>query len=169
MGWVISEENFIKNANLENLSFLKFRAAYGSLGNEKIGNYPYQALIDFTKALFYDTPSSVTPTPYNGAAQIQYAIKDLSWETTKTFDIGVDAVLFNNRMSLTFDYYNKQTNDMLLDLKIPGYMGFDNPQQNTGKMFTKGFDLEASWRDEIGDFRYANSANLSDFVSKWEI
>lgn len=166
LGWVISEENFIKNANLENLSFLKFRAAYGSLGNEKIGNYPYQALIDFTKALFYDTPSSVTPTPYNGAAQIQYAIKDLSWETTKTFDIGVDAVLFNNRMSLTFDYYNKQTNDMLLDLKIPGYMGFDNPQQNTGKMFTKGFDLEASWRDEIGDFRYAISANLSDFVSK---
>lgn len=166
LGWVISEENFIKNANLGNLSFLKLRVSYGSLGNEKIGNYPYQALIDFTQTLFYDTPSSVNPTFYNGAAQIQYAIKDLSWETTKTFDIGVDAVFFNNRMNLTFDYYNKQTNDMLLDLKIPGYMGFDNPQQNTGKMFTKGFDLEASWRDEIGDFRYTISANLSDFVSK---
>jgi len=166
LGWVLSEENFIKNINFENLSFLKLRASYGTLGNERIGNYPYQALIDFTHSLFYDNPSSTDATYHNGAAQIQYAIKDLSWETTKSYDIGLDAVFFNNKMSITADYYRKETNDMLLDLKIPGYVGFANPQQNTGKMFTKGFDFEATWRDEIGDFRYSISANLSDFVSE---
>ncbi len=166
VGWVVSEENFIKNAGLDNLSFLKLRASFGTLGNERIGNYPYQALIDFTSSLFYDNASSVNPTFYNGAAQIQYAIQDISWETTQTLDIGFDAVLFDNRLNITADYYYKETKDMLLDLKIPGFVGFENPEQNTGKMYTNGFDLEAGWKDNIGDFSYGIALNLSDFVSK---
>jgi TonB-linked SusC/RagA family outer membrane protein len=166
VGWVVSEESFVKNAGLQDLSFLKLRASFGTLGNERIGNYPYQALMDFTKSLFYDNASSVTPTFYNGVAQIQYAIQNISWETTQTFDVGFDAVLFDNRLNITADYYYKETKDMLLTLKIPGYVGFANPEQNAGKMYTNGFDFEVGWNDNIGDFNYGIALNLSDFVSK---
>lgn len=165
-GWVISEENFMKGVDDKHLSFLKFRASYGSLGNERIGNYPYQALMDFTSTLFYDSPSATTPTFYNGAAQIQYAINDISWETTQSYNIGLDAAFLNSRLSLTADYYRKETRDMLLNIQIPAFVGYENPEQNTGKMFTKGFDVEAGWNDAVGDFRYRVSLNLSDFVSK---
>lgn len=162
-GWVISEEKFMKNANLDFLSFLKVRASWGALGNERIGNYPYQSTIAFNDALFYQNGEVLS---YMTAAQQKYAIKDISWETTESFDFGLDASFLNNRLRLTADYYIKTTRDMLLALEIPDYIGYDNPDQNTGKMKTKGFELELGWNDRIGDFNYSVAVNLSDFVSE---
>ncbi len=159
-GWVVSEESFM--SNLSWLSFLKLRASWGTLGNERIGNYPYQATIDFSNALFYQGTNVVAAQT---AAQTKYAIRDISWETTQSVDFGIDLNLFNNRLRLTGDYYQKTTRDMLLALEIPDYMGFDNPDQNTGKMFTKGWDGEIGWNDKIGEFTYSVSANMSDFKS----
>ncbi|WP_204273742.1 TonB-dependent receptor [Draconibacterium mangrovi] len=160
-GWVISEESFMQNISA--LSFLKLRASWGTLGNERIGNYPYQSTIGFSSALFYQGNNVVSSQT---AAQWAYAIEDISWETTESLDFGFDAVFFDNRFHVTADYYQKKTKDMLLDLEIPDYIGFDNPQQNTGKMNTKGWELELSWNDRIGDFSYSVSANLSDFTSE---
>lgn len=163
-GWVISEENFMKNLNLDWLSFLKLRASYGSLGNERIGsNYPYQASLSFSNVLFYQNGQVVSQL---SAAQWAYAMTNISWETTNSVDVGFDAYFFNNRLRVTADYYNKQTKDMLLALEIPDYVGFDNPQKNTGKMYTNGYDIEVGWNDQIGDLTYGISANFSDFVSK---
>lgn len=169
-GWVISEEAFMKNADIDWLSFLKLRASYGTLGNERItdkdGNalyYPYQAFINFSDVLFYNNGSVV---PELSAAQWAYAVENISWETTSSVDIGLDATFFNNRLRFTADYYKKQTKDMLLALEIPDYVGFDNPQRNTGKMYTNGYDLELAWNDRVGDLTYSVSANFSDFVSK---
>lgn len=169
-GWVISEEAFMKNADIDWLSFLKLRASYGTLGNERItdkdGNalyYPYQAFINFSDVLFYNNGSIV---PELSAAQWAYAVENISWETTSSVDIGLDATFFNNRLRFTADYYKKQTKDMLLALEIPDYVGFDNPQRNTGKMYTNGYDLELAWNDRVGDLTYSVSANFSDFVSK---
>lgn len=160
-GWVITEENFLKPSDL--LSFLKVRASWGTLGNERIGNYPYQSTIVFGNTLFYqngDVLSQLT------AAQQRYVIESISWEKTESFDIGIDANFFNNRLRFTGDYYIKTTKDMLLSLEIPDYIGFDNPDQNTGKMNTKGFEVQLDWSDQIGDIRYAISGNVSDFKSK---
>ncbi|CAG4991626.1 TonB-dependent receptor P26 [Dyadobacter sp. CECT 9275] len=161
-GWVISEENFMPKNQV--LSFLKVRASWGSLGNERIGNYPYQALLSFeNSSLFYKGNTAVSA---QAAAQYQYAIRDISWETTQSFDMGLDVNFFNDRLKLTADYYKKTTKDMLLELEIPDYIGFDNPDQNTGKMYTTGWEMQVGWNDKAGDVGYRFSFNLSDFVSK---
>ncbi|MDR1814853.1 MAG: TonB-dependent receptor, partial [Tannerella sp.] len=159
-GWVISEEEFMKT--IPAVSFLKLRASYGSLGNERIGNYPYQATISFANALFYNGNTVVSKQT---AAQTKYVINDISWETTDSYNIALDANFLDNRLRFTGEFYKKETRDMLLALQIPSYMGFDNPDQNTGKMHTTGWDLNAEWMDRAGDFGYSVSFNLSDFKS----
>lgn len=160
-GWVISEEAFMKG--IPAISFLKLRASWGELGNERIGSlFPYQALMQFSNALFFKENGVEAAQT---AAQVKYAIRDISWETTESYDLGVDAYFFNNRLRFVGDYYKKITKNMLLALEIPDYIGFDNPDQNTGKMNTKGWEFEITWNDKIGDFGYAVSANLSDYKS----
>ncbi len=160
-GWVVSEESFMKNQTW--LSFMKLRASYGTLGNERIGNYPYQSTISFGDVLFYQNGQVISaPT----AAQVQYAIENISWETTESYNIGLDLAFLKNRLRFTGDYYKKTTKDMLLALEIPDYMGFSNPEQNTGEMYTNGYDLELNWNDRVGDFSYSASVNFSDFVSR---
>lgn len=159
-GWVISEEKFMEN--IPSLSFMKLRASWGALGNERIGDYPYQALLDFGNAYFYEGNNAVA---LKTAAQYQYAIKDITWETTQSFNLGLDLSLFENRFRISGDYYHKMTKDMLLALEIPDYIGFNNPDQNTGKMNTKGWELEVSYQNKIGELQYSVSANLSDFKS----
>lgn len=160
-GWVISEEGFMQNQKL--ISFFKLRASWGALGNERIGNYPYLGVISFNNALFFQNNAAVSQQT---AAQVQYAIEDISWEKTESSDIGVDINLFKNRLRFTGDVYYKQTKDMLLALQIPIFVGFANPNQNTGTMSTKGIDLDLAWSDKIGDLFYSASINLSQFTSK---
>lgn len=169
-GWVVSEESFLKS--IPAISFLKLRASWGTLGNERIGSwvngsfnpnyYPYQATMAFNNALFYQGSNVAAAQT---AAQTQYVIQDISWETTESIDLGIDANFLNNRLRFTGDYYNKTTKDMLLALQIPVFMGFDNPNQNTGKMDTKGWEAEIGWNDKIGELGYSVSANISDFKS----
>lgn len=161
-GWVVTEEDFIKKIDFHQLDFFKLRASWGTLGNERIGNYPYQAIMNFNNALLVDNGSIVSRTT---AAQVGYNIRNISWETTESWNIGFDATLLSNRLSLTADYYKKKTRDMLLALEIPAFMGYANPDQNAGQMHTKGWDVQFAWKDNIGDFRYSVSANLSDYKS----
>jgi len=160
-GWAISEENFLKEISW--LSFLKIRGSYGQVGNERIGTYPYQAIISFTNALFYQNGVVI---PLSGGAQTDYAVENISWETTKTTDIGIDAALFNNRLTLTADYYKKTTSDILLALDIPLYLGFEKPSQNAGRLDVKGWELEMGWKDKIGKLNYSVAFNLSDARSE---
>ncbi|MDR1631548.1 MAG: SusC/RagA family TonB-linked outer membrane protein, partial [Dysgonamonadaceae bacterium] len=162
-GWVLTEEPFFKKLNVSPLSFLKFRASWGNLGNERVGNYPYQAIMAFENAILVNYSGAIESV--TTAAQQVYNIRNITWERTEVFDGGLDVSLFKNRFSLTFDYYKKTTHDMLLLLEIPDLLGYSNPQQNAGIMNTKGWDLLVEWKDRIGDFRYSISANLSDYRS----
>lgn len=165
-GWVVSEEKFMKNLKFESLSFLKLRASWGKLGNERIGDsyFPYIALMDFGDSLFYMADGSVVSD--KTARPSVLAVKDITWETTTSTDLGIDANFFNNRLQFHFDYYWKDTEDMLLAIEIPYMMGYDNPNTNAGKMSTHGYDVELGWNDRIGDFRYGVNVNFSDFRSK---
>ncbi|MDU1890106.1 MAG: TonB-dependent receptor [Dysgonomonas sp.] len=165
-GWVASEESFFKNFYLDWLSFLKLRASWGSLGNERINNdyYAYLARIRFGSSLFYKNGELVSETT---AAQRELAVVDISWKKTKSTDIGIDLAFLNNKLRVTADYYWKKTKDMLLsDTKIPAHMGYENPATNAGIMSTKGYDLEVAWNDKKGDWSYGVSFNLSDFKSE---
>lgn len=165
-GWVASEEKFIKNLRMDWLSFLKVRGSWGKLGNERISDnyYPYQAYLSKMTAVFFDQGGKAIPV--SSVAQWAYAVKDLTWETTETWDIGLDASFFDSRLHFTAEYYKKMTKDMLLSLEIPDYVGFDNPQRNAGKMKTTGYEFELGWSDKINDFQYSVSVNFSDFTSK---
>lgn len=159
-GWALSEEEFLKG--IEPLSFLKLRASWGTLGNERIGNYPYQSTIGFSNVLFHQGSNVVSS---QSAAQWQYAIPDISWEKTESYNIGLDANFFNYRLNVSGEYFRKTTRDMLLPLEIPDYIGFDNPDQNTGKMHTKGWELDLGWADDINELSYSVNFNISDFKS----
>ena len=164
-GWVLSEENWMKSTK-NWLSFMKLRASWGQLGNERIGSnyFPYMALVSFNDALFYDENGEVVSQ--KTSIMNQLAIEDITWETTTSTDLGIDLGFFDQRLHATFDWYWKKTENMLLDIQIPYSMGYDAPADNAGTMSTQGFDLEIGWNDSVGDFSYNVSLNLSDFQSK---
>lgn len=164
-GWVVTREKFMEGTGSW-LNFMKIRASWGMLGNERIGSnyFPYLALMTFNDVLFYDKDGNVVSD--KSAAQRALAVEDITWETTTSTDIGVDLGLFRNRLSVNFDYYWKETKDMLLTINIPYIMGYNNPSSNAGTMKTNGYDIEVGWRDQVGDFSYGVSVNFSDFKSK---
>lgn len=162
-GWVISEEKFMLPTRFW-LDQLKVRASWGKLGNERIGSYyPYQTSIDFTQMLLMNGGQASSAT---AASQTTYAVRDITWETTSSWDVGLDAVLLNSRLTFTFDLYRKKTTDMLLPVQIPMFLGYENPNVNAGDMHTNGWDLELGWRDKVGDFHYGARFNLSNAKSK---
>ena len=163
LGWVVTEEPWMKSVTGKTLSFAKIRASYGTLGNERIGNYPYQSLIAFGDVPMYDSPTTIASVMT--AAQTAYAIYDITWETTKTWDVGIDISMFNNRLNFTGDVYRKNTYNMLLSRKIPDVLGYSDPEDNIGAMHTNGWEIQIGWNDRKGDFSYAISANLSDYTS----
>jgi TonB-linked SusC/RagA family outer membrane protein len=167
-GWTVSEEEFMKNNKW--LSFLKVRGSWGKAGNERLldkdGNpayYPYMATIDFSSALFYQNGSVV---PLTGGGQQVYAVQNITWETSRTTDVGLDAAFLNDRLTVAADYYMKKTTDILLPLDIPLYLGYDKPNQNAGVLNVKGWELEMGWKDKINKLNYSVAANLSDARSK---
>ena len=167
-GWVISEEPWFNKSVID---YLKIRGSIGQLGNERIANnlanneFPYQALLAFGSGFIPNAATGMADVVQT-AYQTDYAFHDLTWETTTTYGIGADITLLNNRLRASADYYYKKTTDMLMQVGFPSYFGYNAPQNNAADMNTKGWDLELSWSDQINDFRYGASFNLSDYRSR---
>lgn len=162
-GWVISEEPWFKS---NSINFLKLRASIGQLGNERIGSdFPYQAALNFGTGYIPNISTGISDIVQT-AYQSDYAFEDITWETTTTYGIGTDFSLLRGRLRGALDIYYKKTKDMLLEVGFPSYFGYNSPTKNAADMHTRGWDLELSWNDQIGDFGYSISANLSDYRSK---
>ncbi|MDY6004052.1 MAG: SusC/RagA family TonB-linked outer membrane protein, partial [Parabacteroides sp.] len=162
-GWVLSEEPWF---NKSVVNFLKFRGSIGQLGNERIGSeFPYQAKLSFGTGFIPNAASGLADVVQT-AYQSDYAFNDITWETTTTYGLGADITLLNNRLRGSLDWYYKKTTDMLMQVGFPSYFGYNAPQNNAADMNTKGWDLELSWSDQIADFRYGVSFNLSDYRSR---
>ncbi|GAF04193.1 SusC/RagA family TonB-linked outer membrane protein [Saccharicrinis fermentans] len=153
-GWIISEESFLKD-KLGPVSFLKIRASWGQNGNENIGNFAYLSLITNNNEYNFNDGLTV-----KGSAPEKIANPDLKWETSEQTDIGFD-LRVGSKFSLNFDYYNKVTKDLLIDAAIPGYIGNDAPTVNGGTVENKGVELLLGYRDQINDFSYGATLNLS--------
>jgi len=149
LGWVLTEEEFLKPVTV--LSNLKLRLSYGLTGNAEIPNYA-------ALGLFTGTAS------YNGVAGqrvSQIANPNLKWEATAQFDAGLDFGFFNNRLSGSFDFYRKNTHDLLLNVNIPGTSGFAAQFQNAGNLYNQGLELGLSSQNLVGKFRWSTSANIA--------
>ncbi|MFC2186771.1 SusC/RagA family TonB-linked outer membrane protein [Fulvivirgaceae bacterium LMO-SS25] len=132
-GWRLSEEGFLQNTPA--ISELKLRASYGITGNQNgIGNFQARGL--------WGGGANYTAAP--GTQPAQLANPDLKWERTAQFNIGVDLGLWEDRVTVTADYYNKQTTDLLLAVPVPISTGFSSIVQNFGEVENKGFELGIS-------------------------
>ncbi|WP_298238988.1 TonB-dependent receptor [uncultured Algibacter sp.] len=161
-GWVISKENFMKPFS-KTISFLKFRASYGELGNDRLGsNYLYQANIQLSDVLF--TNGNDIESLRSGG-QVNLAIPDITWETTKSTNFAIDLNMFNDKLSLTGEYFEKKTENMLLGRSLLRYFGYPDPDDNVGEMTNTGWEASATWRDNIGEFNYSITANMFDSKS----
>lgn len=151
VGWIISEENFLKNNNV--LSFFKLRASYGRTGNAEIGNFPRQTL--FTSSSYASLSGLVTS---------QIGDPTLAWEQTDQFDAGLDFGFFKNRISGEIDYFVKKTNGLLLDVPLPAVNGFTVITKNVGDMVNKGWEFVLN-ADVVraADFKWTSSFNISTY------
>lgn len=160
-GWRISSEPFFKRYD-NVVNDFKLRASWGQLGNDKISNY-YQ---------YYSTLSSVDSPTLDGAsfsayAQDGMANKNIKWEVTTQTDIGVDLGFFNNKFTLSADYFDKETSDILVQVPLVSSLGVGTaPYQNAGKVSNKGFDIDFGYRNMTGKFKYQVSGNISHVTNK---
>lgn len=148
VGWIISQENFMKNQNL--ISELKLRASYGITGNSEIGNFPSRGLFS---AFGYAGVAGSRPT--------QLPNPNLKWETSATSDIGLDIGFFNGRLSGQFDVYLKKTKDLLLNVQVPATSGFTTITQNLGKLQNKGLEIQVDSKNLVGKVTWSTSVNFS--------
>jgi TonB-dependent starch-binding outer membrane protein SusC len=154
VGWILSEENFLKNS--KSISFLKLKASYGLTGNAEIGNFASRGLY---------SANSYANLP--GQAPTQLANPDLKWENTTSFDAGLEIGLLKNRISIEADYYTRNTTDLLLNTQVPSTTGFSTQLKNVGALTNKGVELTINTENVITkDFRWSTSINFAKNVNK---
>ena len=162
-GWRLSEERWMQFAKpvFDNI---KIRASWGMLGNQYVGSseYPYLSVLKS----FNSEVSLIGANATTGYAQSTLANPNLSWEQIKMFDVGLDLAMLGNRLTFSFDWYDKDTEGILLQLNYPAQIGAKPSEQNAGKVNNKGWEIDLGWREQRGDFFYGIGFNLSDVKNK---
>lgn len=158
VGWRISEEPFFTPLRqwIENL---KIRASYGRLGNNRINDFGYLSTIAVNGSSGYIFGDDVISTGYYENVMGNELI---TWEKLESTNIGLDLSILNNKLSLTGDYFIRNTKDILLSLPAPGTLGITPPTTNAAEVSNKGWEITANWNDQIKDFKYNVSFNISD-------
>ena len=159
IGWNVAEENFMSEVDW--LDQLKIRGGYGVLGNQEIGNYQFASTI--TTGINY-------PDGYGGLLQGAFpkifSSPNIKWEETAMTNIGLDFVSFNNRLTLTTDYYIKRTSDILLTVPIPiSSGGANDPIRNAGEIVNKGLEFTLGWNDRLDNGISYSVDFLGNFIS----
>ena len=164
IGWVVSEEEFMKKASW--IDFLKVRASYGLLGSDNVSSrFPYLAF--YGGGSGYDFGNNFG-TNVGGTSEGNLANANLTWEKARKLNVGIDFTTLNQRLALTIDAFYEYRFDIITDMNSDGIMGYpdivgkDAALQNLGEVSNRGVDIELSWNDKIGkDFRYYIRPNLT--------
>ncbi len=162
-GWRIANESFWKeNPSLDFVNNLKLKASYGILGNNNIGNYPYQSV--YVLGSNYVFGGVYT----QGAAITTYVDPNLMWEKTHTWDIGLETGFFNNRLTFNAAYFDRRTKDILYtpSASFSQIFGLAVSQINTGEVTNRGWEFEIGHRNRIGSVSYRVSGNFSIINNK---
>jgi len=164
-GWTFSNEKFFKdNVDPSIMSFGKIRASWGTNGNVNVlGNYSYTAGIGLNGQWYqYGATNAAT----YGSMPNGIANPDLTWEKSQQFDLGADFRFFNDRLSLGIDWYKKTTKDLLVKAPVMPESGYTDMTINAGEIENSGLEVELTWKDNIGDFRYSISGNFATLKNK---
>ncbi len=153
-GWVISEEGFLRQSDW--LDYMKIRGSWGILGNQEIGNYPFLSTMNLNQSYIFGG------SPVSGAAQLELANPIITWERNENTNIGFDLALWNNRFNITYDYFVRNTSDILLRLPVPLILGLTAPYQNAGEVRNSGSEFEVSYQQTLSSgFHFSTSFNIS--------
>ena len=166
-GWIISKEKFWTSLS-DKVSLLKIRASWGMLGNQSVSAYQDLALLGVKTNL--DWIINGKRPAYTVAPNLINPV--LTWESSRTTDLGIDLGLLKNRLQVEFDYYQRLTFDRLGPARaLPAVLGAAVPKENNSELKTKGWDFSLTWRGKSGgDFSYSVTANVFDyrnFVTKY--
>jgi TonB-linked SusC/RagA family outer membrane protein len=161
-GWVMSKEAFMEDISFVN--YAKLRLSYGELGNQEVGeNYPFVATLNGGSGYYFnnilDRGSSLNGIPN----------ESISWEKSSQKNIGLDLVVLKNKLSVTFDKYQKKVTDMLLDFPVAnalGYAGNSSIPANAASMVNNGWEFSATYKSNIKKFNYSVTGNISDVKNK---
>ena len=151
-GWVVSDENFMKDN--KKISFLKLRGSYGKLGNNNIGNYTYLAGVQQTN--YVNNNTLVPGSSLNGIGNA-----NLTWETTTGYDLGLDLGALEGRISFTYDYYWKKTEGLLYGINIPVQSGFSSITANIGRFDFWGNEFSVETKNLVGKLTWNTTFNIS--------
>jgi TonB-linked SusC/RagA family outer membrane protein len=166
LGWRVSEEEFVKG--VEWISDLKLRGSWGQVGNEKIGDY----------RMFRSLTSGQDNTEFNpvfngvlfqNASILTAASSNITWEFTEQTDVGFELGMLDNRLRVEFDYYTRDTENLLLTLPIAGgSVGFNPAVSNAGSVRNRGYEIMLGWNDQVGELKYgvriSGSANKNEVL-----
>jgi len=163
-GWNIARESFWEPL-ADYVSMLKLRGSYGTLANQNIVNlYPTYQVINVNAG---NGNWSINDARPNTAQAPKIVSSSLTWEKIKSTNIGLDVAAFNNRLTGSFDYFVRKTENMMgPGVELPAILGTDVPRTNNTDMKTFGWELQLAWRDQIGDVRYGVRLNVSDAQRK---
>lgn len=159
--WVLSKENFFTSL-AKTVSMLKIRGSWGSLGNQIADpndDFIYARQLSLSQN--YNFGGSVVP----GVAQTTLGNPDLKWETTTATDFGIDLGLWNSKVSLTGDYFIRNTRDILFSIPISPLTGFSSQIANSAKVQNKGWEVAVGYNDKIGGFNFSLSSNVTYVTS----
>jgi TonB-linked SusC/RagA family outer membrane protein len=158
-GWRISEESFMKD-NLNWVDNMKLRASWGKLGNQNIETYPYQNVLSTGQNYTFGG------TLASGIGLTTLSNADVTWETTTVTDLGIDLSLLKNKLSLTFDYFDKTTSDILYFKSVSSVLGFGVNRYNAGELNNKGFEVNLNFQTSIGKLNIGVAPNFSYVKNK---
>ncbi|MBQ0721809.1 MAG: TonB-dependent receptor, partial [Gammaproteobacteria bacterium] len=156
VGWRVAEEDFVKDA-VPWMSNLKLKASWGILGNQNIGNYPYQATLATGKN--YPFGSGIS----NGAQYTTYKDPTIHWEETETMDFGAETGFFDQKLTLNVTYFDRFTSDILFkpSSSVSKVLGVGVSETNTGEVKNTGWEIELGHQNNLGDFSYQVQANYT--------
>jgi TonB-linked SusC/RagA family outer membrane protein len=162
-GWTISNEPFFRDiVTPDAISFLKLRGSWGLNGNVNVLNgYRYSTSIAKNGEWYQFNPSAGDGRPTYGSMPSGLANPNLKWETSEQYDFGIDARFLRDRLTFGFDWYKKFTNDLLISIAPLPEIGVSSTTVNAGKVLNTGLEFELGWKDNVGDFFYSISGNLS--------
>lgn len=156
-GWRVSEESFMKGFS-SFLSNLKVRGSWGNIGNQSIEPYQFVPGMDASQANWVIDGLKVTTLKPAALVSNRF-----TWEKVATLDFGLDLGLFDNRLNMVFDWYQRDTKGMLAPgMELPGVLGASAPMQNTADLRTQGWEISFDWNDRIGQVKYNIGFNLYD-------
>ncbi len=159
-GWSLDKEPFMQWTSAW-LSQFKPRVGFGSVGNQNISAYAFLPTMDASFADWLVDQKQVTTLSVPGLVS-----SDFTWATVQTLNFGLDVSLFKNRLSLNFDWFRRDTKDLLYEgIQFPAVLGTNAPLQNVAALRSKGFELQINWQHTVGKVGYKLSANLADYRS----